>query len=449
MNGVVANSQTGFDTTGDMIRAMRSSFQAQHSTKANATVTAIAPKPIAKSSAPAVAQEILAKPAISIDLAEALPLPVGQAASAKPKQKTAGKRYTLALAAATLAGMASIWFANRAYAPEMYGDKGMVPAAVAHANGDNYAVFDLNLNIRALRDEQLKRMKKTPDVILLGASHWQEAHKDLLKGYDMFNAHIHRDYWEDPLGMVELLARHKKLPKKLIISVRDNQFTPVEARKDFLWEPGIPAYRAFTRRIGIKAENFFSTLPYDRGRALISLPMLFENVTRWYNAPEHPHATKKQNFKTLDILLPDGSIKWADKHMALFTPERTRKESLSFAALRENTPPKVDPKGVDAFEKMLGYLKEQGVQVFLVHPPFNPTYYDKLQGSRYAAGLTKIEELTQRIAKDHGLPVFGSFNPHKLGCTSDMYIDAEHSNEKCLQKIFDEFVVIDKLRGSN
>ena len=354
----------------------------------------------------------------------------------------------MALIAATLAGVASIWFSNKSYAPEMYGNRGMVPAAVAHAKGQNYAVFDLNLNIRALRDEQLKRMTKTPDVILLGASHWQEAHKELLKGYDMFNAHIHRDYWEDPLGMVELLVRHKRLPKKLIISVRENQFTPVADRKDYLWEPGIPAYRAFANRIGIKAENFISTLPYDRGRALISMPMLFENVTRWHNASERPHATDKKHFKTLDVLLPDGSIVWADKHMKLFTQERTVRESLAFAEAQKNKPAKVDPQGVYAFEKMLDFLKKEGVEVFLVHPPFNPTYYEEVKGTPYAAGLKKIEELTQRIAKDHGLKVFGSFSPYKYGCTTEMYIDAEHSNEKCLQKIFDEFVAIDKLRGT-
>lgn len=364
-------------------------------------------------------------------------------------KRLVGMRHVAAMFAATLAGVAATWYMNTSYAPEMYGSTGMVAAAEAHAENRNYAVFDLNLNIRALRDEQLKRMTKTPDVILLGASHWQEAHKDLLPGYDMFNAHIHRDYWEDPLGMVELLVRNNRLPRKLIISVRDNQFTPVGARKDFLWEPGIPAYRDFARRIGIEAENFIGTLPYERGRALMSLPMLFTNLTRWHNAEERPQATGRKKFKTLDVLLPDGSITWADKHMDLFTADRTQKESLAFAAARENKPPQVDPKGVEAFEKMLDYLKQQGVQVTLVHPPFNPTYYDALKGSSYAEGLKKIEELTRRIAADHGLKIFGSFNPHDIGCTSAMYIDAEHSNENCLRKIFDQYVVLDKTRETN
>jgi hypothetical protein len=362
---------------------------------------------------------------------------------------TVAKRYAIAFLFATLAGMVAIWFGNQAYAPEMYGDGGMAPAAEAHANHKNYAVFDLNLNIRALREEQLKRMTKTPDIILLGASHWQEGNKSLVKGQDLFNSHIHRDYWEDPLGMVELLVKYDRLPKKLIISIRDNQFKPVELRKDFLWEPGIPAYRVMSEKLGLETESYIKTLPYDRAKAMLSLPMLFENFTRWYNATEHPGPSAGSHFETLDTLLPDGSITWSNKKMRLFTAERTKAESLAFAEKRENDPPVVDPQGVKAFNVLLDFLKEKGVTVYLVNPPFNPIFYDRVQGTPYAAGLSRFETLVQKIATDHHLPLFGSFNPHKLGCTSAMYIDAEHSNMQCLQKIFDQFAVIDGQKGGN
>ncbi len=78
--------------------------------------------------------------------------------------------------------------------------------------------------------------------MVLGASQWQEAHAGLVKLERMYNGHIHRDYWEDLLGAVEVYARNKRLPKRMIIAIRDKQFTPVELRKDFLWEPGIPNY---------------------------------------------------------------------------------------------------------------------------------------------------------------------------------------------------------------
>ncbi len=417
MNGVSDTVSQGGVNTDDVVRSLRAILQAQ------ATPQAV------MSDAPA-------------------PKPVDAPKPFKIATSRGSLRHTVAFLAVTIAGLAAVWNGNRNFAPEMYGTDGMVPAAAAHALHQNYAVFDLNLNVRALREEQIKRMTKTPDVILLGASHWQEAHKDLVKGQEFFNAHIHRDYWEDPLGMVELLVKYDRLPKKLIISLRDSQFTPVGNRKDFLWEPGIPAYRVMSDKLGLETESYIKTLPYDRGRALISLPMLFENTTRWYNASERPGPSKTKHFQNLDVLLPDGSIVWSNKKMKLFTPERTRKEALAFAEKRRNDPPMVDPKGVEAFEALLNFLKEKGVSVYLVNPPFNPIYYDTLKGTPYFEGLIRIEALVQRIATDHKLPLFGSFNPHKIGCTADMYIDAEHSNEHCLKKIFDEFTALDSKRGA-
>ncbi len=357
--------------------------------------------------------------------------------------------YGLAFTACFLASMGGIWYANQLYGPEMYGETGMVAAADAHAKGNNYSVFDLNLNIRALRDEQLKRMTKTPELIILGASHWQEAHKDQLRGMDVFNAHIHRDYWEDPLGMVELLIRNHRLPKKLIISIRDRQFTPVDARKDWLWEPGIPAYRIMTERLGIEPESYWKTAPYHRLQALISMPMLFENFTRWYNASEHPAPTSAKMLETMDMVLPDGSITWSNKKMHIFTPERTLDEVNKYAKVALVNPPLIDEKGVAAFDSLFAFLKKQGVQVYLTNPPFNPQFYDRIEGTPYAEGLARIEALTQKFSTDYGFPIFGGFNPHKMGCTSEMYIDAEHSNPQCLQKVFDQFLALDGIRKSS
>jgi len=359
------------------------------------------------------------------------------------------RNYATAFATALVLGFGALVYGNKTYAPEMYSDTGMIPAADAQAKGLNYAVFDLNLNVRAWRDAQLARMTKTPDVIIIGASQWQEAHKDLLKGMDFFNAHIHRDYWEDLPGMVELLVRHDRLPKKLIIAVRDKQFTPVDDRKDWLWEPGIPAYRAFTKRVGMETESWFKTAPWHRWQALISLPMFFENFTRWQHAPAHPGPTTLARSETMDMILPDGSILWSNRKLnQVFTRERTLNEVDSFAKVALNNSVNIAPEGVAAWRKTFEFLKSKGVQVYLVNPPFNPDFYDQIEGTPYAAGLAKIEALTQKFSKDFGFPIFGNFNPHKVGCVAEQYIDAEHANPVCMQKIFDQFVAVDKQLGA-
>jgi len=347
--------------------------------------------------------------------------------------------YALAMASFIAAGVAGVWNANVKFAPEMYDRRGLAPAAKAFAEAKNYAVFDLNINIRRLREEHVARFTATPDVILLGASHWQEAHAGLIRSERMYNGHVHRDYWEDLLGVVEVYVRNKRLPKRMIIAVRDNQFTPVQMRKDYLWEPGIANYERMADRLGLERQSAWWTYPWQRMKERLSLSMLFTNVTRWYNASERPHPSDEQRFKSLDTLLPDGSILWSADHQAIFTAERTARESKDFADRRRNDPPKVDPQGVEAFDRLLGFLKENGVQVVLVHPPFNPQFYDAVQNGTYPAGLNKIRKITRDLAARHGLKIIGEFDPHRVGCTADMYIDAEHSSPACLQKVFDQY----------
>jgi hypothetical protein len=391
--------------------------------------------------------------------------PVQQASGIKPAQKISARYsagaektsprnsrnhigYLVLCVLLTVAGILAVWAGNRTYAPEMYAEDGMAGPAAALAGGRNYALFDLNVNIRNLRHEHIARLTQTPDLVLVGASHWQEANAELVPHLKMYNAHLHRDYWEGPLAVTEMLVEHDRLPKKMIISIRDNQFTPVSARKDFLWEPDIPFYRAMADRLHIEADAIWLTLPFNRMREMLSLSMLFKNFTHWQNAEERPHATGEKHFESLDVLLPDGSIVWSNQHMRLFTPGRSKAESLKFAALNANSPPVIDPRGVTAFDELLTYLKARGVTVYLVNPPFNPIYFDKMQGTPYAAGLRNVEALTARFAATHGLQVIGSFNPHKVGCDSTMYIDAEHANAKCLRKIFDQFAALDRARGA-
>jgi hypothetical protein len=388
--------------------------------------------PAAKATAPFPAASV--QPSAVVEVIENDVVAIAPASHTRATPRS----YALICLVLTMLGVGAVWKGNQLYGPEMYGD-GMVPAAMAASQGFNFAVFDLNLNIRRLRDETVQRLQATPDVVLLGASHWQEAHAGLVKGLKMYNAHVHRDFWEDPLGVVEIFAKYDRLPKRMIIAIRDNQFMPVAKRPDYLWEPGIPYYRDFADRVGLEKESYWATLPYNRVRALFSLSMLFDNFSRWYNASERPHMTRERDFEALDVLLPDGSIVWSRKHRDIFTHERAKREALTFAALKREHPPVIDPKGIEAFNALLTYLKSQGVKVYLVHPPFNPTYWQAVQGSAYMTTLREVEAQTQKFAADHGLKVFGSFDPSKVGCVAQDYIDAEHANPKCLKNVFDQF----------
>ena len=363
---------------------------------------------------------------------------------ATTRKRQGAMRYLSVFGLVAAIGVTALYQLNGRFAQELYDKAYSHKIAEAFDNGDNFGVFDLNIDIRNLRDAHLKRLDETPDVVLLGASHWQEADVDLVTDRTMYNAHIHRDYYEDPLAMIEMLERHDRLPDTLILTIRDNQFTPVAQRTDFLWLPGIPYYRRMAKQLGIKAHHPVEVAPVDTWRNRLNLDILHTNVKRWLEADVKPGPTTAEKLPTLDILLPGGSIVWSEEHDRFFTQERMRKESLDFAASKRNNPPQIDPRGVEHIDRLLTYLDDKGVRVYLAHPPFNPVYWEAVQGSPYMEGLKKIEKLTQDWADRFGWEVVGGFNPASVGCRADQYIDAEHSNRECLRGIFDQFVKLDR-----
>lgn len=348
-------------------------------------------------------------------------------------------------------GVAGLWQVNQYFSPMLFNQSLIEEVAEAHVGGKNFGVFDLNINIRDLRDATIARMDRTPETVVLGASHWQEGHVDLMPGKDFYNSHVHRDYYEDMLAVTEMWVRHDRLPKEMIIAIRDNLLTPIEHRTDFLWLPGIKYYRDFAKRIGIEAHPVWETLPVDTWRQLVSFPLLYSQAKRQLLAPKQPHATDERHFEGLDTLLPGGSILWSGEHKRLFTQERARNEALAFAAAKRNNPPMIDPKGVAHLEALFEFLISKGVKVTFVHPPFNPVFWDAVKDSPYMEGLNRVKALTRHWSATYGFPIIGGFSPEKVGCSADQYIDAEHSNPTCLAKIFQEYSALGlnrELRGA-
>ena len=357
-------------------------------------------------------------------------------------------RYILLLGALFLIGLYGVRAANTKLAPLLHDDRHIEATARVLATGKSYLTYDLNIETRRLRHTHIANLDRTPYVAILGASHWQEAHAELGRGVDLYNAHVHRDYYEDILGVPEMFVRHGKLPKRMIISIRDNMFTKVEDRTDWLWVPILDDYRAMAKRLGIPAHDHFTTPLKPRLQQTLSLPLLKANVMRWLEAPVQPGPSDLTKHPTLDTLLPDGSIRWSVLHDQAFTPERAKNDALSFAYSKRNSPPPIYPPAVEAVDRMLEWLVAQGVEIYLAHPPFNPIYWEAVQDSPYIEGLARIESLTRDFASKYGLDIIGGFNPYPLGCRADQYIDGEHSNPECLQVIIDQFLELDAQKRS-
>jgi hypothetical protein len=345
--------------------------------------------------------------------------------------------YLLLTAVLVTLLMSALAAANYRLAPLSYSASAQADVAGAFAEGHNYGVFDLNLDTRGLRREHIARLRSKPEVVLLGASHWQEAHADLLPGRRFYNAHVHRDYHEDLLAVTEMLLRHDRLPETLIVSIRDMTFLPEAQRTDALWLTALPDANKMLARLGIAHEPWLETRTLRRWLGLLSLSTMLENGLRWFGAPVKPGAVDLEELPSLDVLQADGSIRWSRARRDQFTAERTAREVEAAVAQWRNLSLDIDEDAVAAIDRMLALLVQRGVRVVLVHPPFNPDFYRRIQNTPYAAGLQRVEAVTARLAAAHGAALAGSFDPAVAGCTAAAYIDAEHSSPACLRRLLD------------
>ncbi len=375
--------------------------------------------------------------------AAAVPAGDDHASSGDATAANAPQHYIASLLILVLLLVGSVGFANRVLSPSLHMPQYKVNIAETLVSGQNFGLFDLNIDIRGIRRAQFALLETAPEVILLGASHWQEANAMLMPGHEMMNAHVHRDYYDDALAAVELLIRNDLLPKSLIIAVRDATFASVDARKDYLWLPFIPEYRAMERRLGLERRPWYEDHHLVPEWGLFSLETAASMLSRALRAEEHPGPTRSFRSNNLDILTADGSIRWSKEHLENFTVEASRQRALEMAYSVRAHEPEISQDGVTAFRKLLLLLQQKGVQVILAHPPFNPIFFDEVKGTPYEAGLKKVVALTRQLAAETGAKVAGSFDPRDMGCTSSMYIDSEHSRPTCLALVLEK--IADKI----
>jgi hypothetical protein len=223
----------------------------------------------------------------------------------------------------------------------------------------------------------------------------------------------------------------------MIMSIRDLTFLSEEQRTDALWLTALPDSNAMLARLGLAREPWLETRTLRPWLGLLSLSTMLDNGLRWLGADVRPGPVEASSMPTMDVLQADGSIRWSSAHRDLFTPERRDREVRDAVAQRRDLTLEIDPAAVHAIDRLLALLSERGVQVVLIHPPFNPDFYRQIEDTTYAAGLLRVEALTAQLAAAHGATVAGSFDPAVAGCTAGMYIDAEHSSPACLRRVIE------------
>jgi len=362
----------------------------------------------------------------------------GQEAPAlvQPHSPVATGRYLVALVSLAALVLAGIGLANYLLNPLDYDGQYTRQVAQTLVDGRNFANYDANINMRALRMAQIQLMRTTPDVIAFGGSRWQEAHAGLLTdGRSFLNAHIHNDYAEDSLALAELLYETGHLPRTLVLSERFATFEPLAQRDSADWLTWAPEYRRMAQRLGIQPHPYLSTLPTSIWAGMFSAPALLDRAQEVVVKKEAPGPTTDAQKDDMDIFASDGSLLFSRKSLAAFGGGFLKNNVRSQLQLLAGTRPMVDQGLVTAMTRLIVFLRSHGVQVVVALLPYQPDFYAGVQGHPYGASLRQIQSIVADWSSRYGVTAIGGYDAIALGCTATQFRDVLHPTAPCLAHV--------------
>jgi peptidoglycan/LPS O-acetylase OafA/YrhL len=87
-------------------------------------------------------------------------------------------------------------------------------------------------------------------------------------------------------------------------------------------------------------------------------------------------------------------------------------------------------------ERFVAKIKTQNRRVVFVLSPYHPKLFElmRLQDRKFL----EIESIFRGIAESNGMQLIGSYDPSKVGCSSEDFYDGMHPKDKCMNMVFAE-----------
>ena len=97
-----------------------------------------------------------------------------------------------------------------------------------------------------------------------------------------------------------------------------------------------------------------------------------------------------------------------------------------------------DENAIKIFIKLVNQLKKNFNVIFLI-TPYHPHVWSNEEQPSVKA-MKNVESKVNEIAKNLKIDVIGSFDPKKIGCNKDEFIDEIHATDLCLSKLENIYV---------
>jgi len=312
------------------------------------------------------------------------------------------------------------------------------------ASGRNVANL-VNYNERRLQRKLVTRLRKAPEVVVLGSSRSMQINAALFPGRTFLNNAVSGASLEDDLAVFDLYRERNLHPKLVILGLdpwvlnRDN--------KQGRWRELSDQCSAMETALGFPSpapttlQKVKDRLrPLARYKEFVSPAYFSQSVFDLIEkGPGNSYWATDRCDTEEPVKFADGSYLYSAKMRKRSVAEINR-EADAFAQARPmyslDNFSSLDAGNQKHLEAFVRYLQQQGIAVAFFLPPYHPTVYAAIKANGAYARVLEAETWYRTLAAQYQIPVLGSFDPAPTGLGNGDFYDGMHPSSAGVKKIF-------------
>ncbi|HEY4154130.1 MAG TPA: hypothetical protein VGM24_01845 [Puia sp.] len=288
-----------------------------------------------------------------------------------------------------------------------------------------------NYNERLLQEQMVRRLSKTPDIIILGSSRIMEIGSDFFPGKKVLNCGVSHANVNDLVALTGLLDSLGRLPAELYINLDPDLISEKGTSE---WQSLSAYYDRFINRnspAGTATEETGGSNEAHKIYSLVSFAYFKESVNFLIKGSTKKYYDVGSDQPPLYGRFSDGSI--------CYPASYTHPDTLKIAsdALRIGSSQGLfqpDSARMELLGSLIDFLNKKNVRIHFIMLPFHPAFYQGV--NNHQPGLfNKYEKYFRNLASQKRVSIKGDFDATALHIPGSSFYDMYHCSKAAIQSL--------------
>ena len=287
-----------------------------------------------------------------------------------------------------------------------------------------------NYNERVYQVCIVEEMDEIPDTIVVGSSRGMFLGKEITGYPNLYNACVSQACLEDDYALLGLYYyKFGRLPDRVIIETGPWVF--YDGNAEARWKEGgrytecamnfYEMVNGDTIKNNVSMENPYLSLSYFQ----YNIEQLIENGFDVFHEFEARISTNPD--EAADY--PDGTIRYAasaenESEERLQQVQQTSRGACTYGNSHLMT--EISAERRIAYENMIAYLQENGVEVIIYMQPFSATQCKYSFDDNLNPGYALVDHYLRQLCDEKGIRLVGDYDSRLYGLTDERFIDNIH-----------------------